>query len=120
MEQHILLDGFNGDDVIAFQDGNSIKKLETLRNALKNSLSRGHFRNGLTTDLANSVQISSNNLIDNGETCEVLKLGDSQWRKGMVKVKVIVEFIPDQEVKPQSELDVFREDEAWPPSDPAT
>jgi KGK domain len=39
-------------------------------------------------------------------------LGDTQWRKGVVKVKVVVEFIPDQEVKLQSELDAFREDEA--------
>jgi hypothetical protein len=50
--------------------------------------------------------------MDQGVVCETLKLGEKQWVKGRIKVRVIVEFNPDEEVKPLSELDVFRDEEA--------
>jgi KGK domain len=50
--------------------------------------------------------------MDQGVECEILKLGEKQWVKGRIKVQVVVEFCPDEEVKPLSELDAFRDEEA--------
>jgi hypothetical protein len=60
--------------------------------------------------------VSSGKWLSEGVDCEVLRLGEKQWVKGRIRVRVIVEFESDEEVKPLSELDAFRDEEAYPPS----
>jgi hypothetical protein len=44
---------------------------------------------------------------DRGIDCEVLKVGAQSWQKGKIRLKVSLEFIPDEIIndRPQSELD---------------
>jgi KGK domain len=55
--------------------------------------------------------------MDQGVECEILKLGEKQWVKGRIKVQIVVDFYPDEEAKPLSELDAFRAEETWPPNE---
>ena len=47
----------------------------------------------------------------NGKECEILKLGSTGWQKGKVRLKVIVEFCPDEAElsEPKSQLDDWRQ-----------
>ena len=50
--------------------------------------------------------------IEEGLDCEILKLGESSWKKGKVRVKMTIEFCPDEPETPvyQSPLDeIYRE-----------
>jgi hypothetical protein len=50
--------------------------------------------------------------IEEGLDCEILKLGESSWKKGKVRVKMTIEFCPDEPELPvyQSPLDeIYRE-----------
>lgn len=40
--------------------------------------------------------------------CETLRLGEKQWKKGYIKVRIVVEFLPEQESEALSDLDEFR------------
>lgn len=42
--------------------------------------------------------------LDNGKNCEVLHLGAKQWKKGRVRVKVTVEFCPDEAESPLDDI----------------
>lgn len=44
--------------------------------------------------------------LNKGIPCELLKLGSSKWRKGRLKVKLVLEFYPDE---PESPLDDIRQ-----------
>ena len=46
-----------------------------------------------------------------GVECKLLRLGESQWKQGKVRIRVEVEFIPDDESTEIDEpsLDTFRE-----------
>lgn len=49
-------------------------------------------------------------LLDEGLDCEILSLGAKKWRKGKLRIKVVVEFCPDEpeKVEPESPLDDIR------------
>lgn len=50
---------------------------------------------------------------DSGIECKLLRLGDSQWKSGKIRVRIGVEFIPDDEEDSneinEPSLDTFRE-----------
>ena len=75
-------------------------------NAIPDSLTR-HLNN-------NQVQIAvQNELTDwftKGVDCQILKAGSDGWKKGKLKIRVIVEFIPDEPeiLEYQSPLDEIR------------
>ena len=52
-------------------------------------------------------------LADSGIECKLLRLGDSQWKSGKIRVRIGVEFIPDDEEDSneinEPSLDTFRE-----------
>lgn len=47
--------------------------------------------------------------VTDGVNCEVLNVSDGKWKKGKVKVKVVVEFCPDEPMASQSPLDDLRQ-----------
>ncbi len=49
--------------------------------------------------------------VNEGIECEILKLGSNSWQKGKVRIKVTVEFCPDElEIQePDSPLDDIRQ-----------
>ncbi|MGB3190907.1 MAG: KGK domain-containing protein [Limnoraphis sp.] len=58
-----------------------------------------------------SLDFSNGEWFNEGKKCEILKLGSTGWKKGKVRLKVIVEFCPDEpEVsEPESPLDDLRQ-----------
>ena len=42
------------------------------------------------------IEILSSSWYSEGRDCEILKLGSKGWQKGKIKIKVTVEFCPDE------------------------
>jgi hypothetical protein len=61
-------------------------------------------------DLENNSYKPRQKWIDEGIDCEILNLGAKSWKKGKVRINVIVEFCPDEpeEMEPESPLDSER------------
>ncbi len=58
----------------------------------------------------NPSLVQSNDLwFQEGVDVEILRLGASNWQKGKMKIKVILEFEPDEPEQPKSPLDDIRE-----------
>jgi KGK domain len=128
MENNSYLHDFDEEDLISFDNREKILRIQKVKDAFKNtfyvqtdysgkhSQQTGKTAQAFHSDLFETV--ASGSWLSKGAVCEVLRLGEKQWTKGKIKVTFIVEFIADQEVELPSELDVFRENEEWPPSDP--
>jgi KGK domain len=119
MENNSYLHRFDGEDLISFNNREKILQIQKVKDAFRNTFyvqtdySRNARQSGKTAQAFHSdlfETVTSGSWLSEGAICEVLRLGEKQWTKGRIKVQIIVEFTPDQEVKPQSELDVFREE----------
>ncbi len=64
------------------------------------------------TDLEQKYYKARKKWIEEGINCERLNPGDPQWKKGKVRVRVVVEFLPDEpELSDyQSPLDEIRQE----------
>jgi KGK domain len=117
MKDHSYLQDFDEEDLISFENKEKIFRISKLNDNCRKSIeNNGESAQGFHATLSRSI-ISSQQWMSQGVECEILKLGEKQWGKGRIKVRVIVEFEPDEEVKPLSELDAFRDEEAWPPGE---
>jgi len=79
----------------------SMFKLSKLIEGIKDKLVRDSSRNLYEEE----KETRKKQWIDDGVEVEVLKVGSLGWQKGKLKVKVTVEFCPDE---PESVLDEFR------------
>lgn len=50
------------------------------------------------------------NWFTNGIDCEILRVGGKSWEKGLLKINISIEFIPDEVAKPESPLDNVRQE----------
>jgi hypothetical protein len=126
MDNELNLANFNSDDVISF--GNTTYKIGIFQKAATRSFSNrvgGSLSNELQSrgisipeKLIKSGQNSEpyTSFFTDGIACEVLQVGSSGWKKGRVRFKMSVEFIPDEpelvETPPQnneSPLDDIRQ-----------
>ena len=123
MDSNQALNGINDDDVISFTVPRD-----------KNTFCVSQFRgiiDSATTQMkyayVESLMEQSHSLYTNGDIgcnhdhydewftsgaeCKLLRLGESQWKKGKVRIRVEVEFVPDDESTETDEnsLDTFRE-----------
>jgi hypothetical protein len=67
----------------------------------------------ITREIDSSRQEHINNWVLGGIDCEVLHLGSPDWKKGKVKIKVSVEFIPDEDEKikdPATDIEVVTDE----------
>ncbi len=44
-----------------------------------------------------------------GVSCEILRPGEAIWKKGKLRIKIALEFEPDEELKAESDLDALRQ-----------
>jgi hypothetical protein len=111
LEHNQYLD--NDDDVIAFYADSLLKvsKIKyTIKSFIKNSLLKEiqeHFKKrGITGEIINNYDI-----FRNGQECEILQVGSNGWTKGKIRLKISLEFIPDEpEInKIESPLDDIRQ-----------
>lgn len=106
MNNEINLSEFNGDDVIAF--GNTTYKVSVLQKAATKSLTNnlgmrlnGELQGRGVTIPSTALKSGSNSepytsFFTGGIDCEILQIGSQGWKKGKVRFKISVEFIPDE------------------------
>jgi hypothetical protein len=60
--------------------------------------------------IGNRFYRHTHKFFDEGIDCEILKLGAKAWQKGNIRIKVTLEFIPDESniIEPESPLDDLR------------
>ncbi|KZL48000.1 KGK domain protein [Nodularia spumigena CENA596] len=61
--------------------------------------------------VGNKFYRDTKKLFEEGIYCEILKLGAKNWQKGNIRIKVTLEFIPDESsiIEPESPLDELRQ-----------
>jgi hypothetical protein len=107
MTNHSYLQDFDEEDLISFENKEENFRVGKLNENCRKSIENdGEAAQGFYNTLSRPI-ISSQEWMSQGVECDILKLGEKQWIKGRIKVRVIVEFEPDEEVKPLSELDAF-------------
>ena len=112
MEFNYYLQNCHDDDVI--QVPNAIYKMDRLKNAMKFA-----FRNEdkIPYVLFHALQEKGvrieniSQLLDDGLYSEILKIGAKGWQKGKLRIKITIEFCPDQSeiAQPESPLDDLRQ-----------
>jgi hypothetical protein len=111
MEENSYLSDCGDDDVLAFTT--NLVKVGKFRNIVKLAFNDSHQIPGTLAELLrnNGVYISTKDAFENGLDGEVLKIGAKGWRKGKLKIRVSVEFYPDEpEIsEPESPLDDIRQ-----------
>ncbi|TAD85144.1 MAG: KGK family protein [Oscillatoriales cyanobacterium] len=126
MQKHIFLENYGNDDVFSFQS--TIFKVGRLREIMSSSvvprlesaLQELCKTPGLTINTSKyNPQFRCSDQQQwfcDGIDCEALKIGAKGWQKGKVKIRVIVEFCPDEpEVEETSENNQL---EIIPPESP--
>lgn len=114
MEYNYYLQNCSNDDVIQFS--NSIHKIGQLKTAMELAINN---ENKLPSTLYSALReqgiISVNlaptqKMLGDGLDAEVLKIGAKGWQKGKIRVKISVEFEPEEPEtnEPESPLDDLR------------
>jgi hypothetical protein len=90
-----------GNVVVSSLDSDGIKGTEIY-------VSRKDYRHGSYQD--------NSKWLNEGKDCEILRIGSNGWQKGKMRIKVIVEFQPDEPEIPETQND--RKPEIVPPESP--
>ncbi|MBD1861183.1 MULTISPECIES: KGK domain-containing protein [Trichocoleus] len=104
MENQDFLSEFGNEDVIAF--GSVLHKTGKFKNVVKNTFMD---RNWVPIKFNTNLGVSSEKWLEEGVSCEILRLGDKSWQKGKIKIRVSVEFCPDEPEITESPLDDIRQ-----------
>lgn len=101
---------FNDDDVLAFRDG-TVKLIKLKRaldvalsskvpDALADALSTQKLRMEANRQFRTSGAWTQRDgsWFREGIDCEILQLGANSWKRGKIRLRVVVEFIPDNEL----------------------
>jgi hypothetical protein len=123
MEYNSYLKECRNDDVICLS--NKLYKLEDFKRGLNDYLENQDSYSasyGLSEKLTSSgIDINRGEallLLTEGTDSEILKIASDGWKKGKLKIKVSVEFIPEEPEIPeyQSPLDEIRNHPSFPNS----
>lgn len=113
MKENEFVDLFNlaDSDVLSFESGEHIFKVDKFKKAVDHafeySLSEAFIKSldekgikGISISIYSNVHrgyVYKNKLwFSTGKECEVLKPGSTGWQKGKVRLKVVLEFCPDE------------------------
>jgi KGK domain len=114
MKEHFYLENCNDDDVLSH--GSLMFKIGRLKEALKKCFANeipSSLENILQAKMATKLPFSSsfwfNKEQDNPYTWEILRLGANNWQKGKIRIRVSVEFVPDEPENLESSLDDIRQ-----------
>jgi KGK domain len=106
MQKHIFLENYGNDNVCSF--GSTMFKVGRLREVME--LATNYYLEGTLTELfkTQGLQINTRKYnpqlrcneeqkwFGDGIDCEALKIGAKGWQKGKVKIRVTLEFCPDE------------------------
>jgi hypothetical protein len=86
------------------------KVKSSLQSAFDNTIPNSLTRHLNDNQVQLSVQEKSTDWFTQGVDCQILKAGSDGWKKGKLKLKVTIEFIPDEPeiLEYQSPLDEIR------------
>ena len=110
MEENFSLKNCEKDDVFAINP--NLAKVGQFRNLVKAALNDNKILDKIFEILrANGVNINPKDAFENGLNGELLKIGAKGWQKGKLRIKVSLEFYPDEpEIsEPESPLDDLRQ-----------
>lgn len=112
MEEHSYFENCNENDVLSC--GNLLFKVSKIKQVFKESLLRdvsNALENALRAKLTPDKQaIGADTCFrENSTSWEILKLGAKNWQKGKIRVRVIIDFHPDEPEKIESPLDDIRQ-----------
>jgi len=94
MKDSSFLPDYKDDDVVSFNS--HMQKVGTLRAVIKNVFSNiSVIQDGLNRALL-LHQLPSPEWFNQGANCEILRLGGKNWQKGKLRIKLTVEFYPDE------------------------
>ncbi len=111
MEYEKILPGIDNDDVVTF-DNRVVHKtfcvsqfreiintaFNRMEDAYADSLkTQGHHLPSGTKFNGNTGYASYDEWFDAGVSCKILRLADPKWTQGKMRIRVAVEFIPDNE-----------------------
>jgi hypothetical protein len=112
LEYNDHLKNIRDDDILEQQE--QLFKFGKIKSALESAFDNdiptalaGHFNN---KNVHFSLLEKLSDWFTKGIDCQILKAGSDGWKKGKLKIRVIVEFIPDEPEIPeyQSPLDEIR------------
>ncbi|PSF33603.1 hypothetical protein C7H19_19630 [Aphanothece hegewaldii CCALA 016] len=118
MENNQYLSNFSDDDVVEFEE-NNIRKLGNIKLLLKHFFEKKEWaeqrlrehleRNSINIKEKFTIQNSNAQEIEcynywfaQGVECSILQLGSQKWVKGKIKIKITVDFYPDETIKNSS------------------
>ena len=89
----VNLNDFDGTDVIAL--GINVHKVSNLKKVV-NEVKRTELTNFLYKEFSSRLNVTDQNWVTPGITCDVLSVGGKGWKKGKLKVELVVKFYPDE------------------------
>ncbi|WP_430685357.1 KGK domain-containing protein [Leptolyngbya sp. AN02str] len=101
---------FNDDDVLSFHDGTvrfakfkqalDIALSSKVPDALADSLStqKLHLSSERQFRVSGAWTVRDRRWFQDGIDCETLRLSAPQWQKGKIRLRVVVEFVPDNDL----------------------
>ncbi len=112
MEEKFSLQNCDEDDVLSFSEG--MFKVGKFRDAVEYAFTdKNKVEDSLYYALQEKRVATSNTkeLLGEGVDCEVLRIASKGWQKGKLRIKVSLEFYPDEpEIsEPESPLDDLRQ-----------
>lgn len=107
MEDHQILSQLSDNDVLSFkksQRQDHVTKVSAFKAAIKNVLlSCRKLESLLETELVTPLKLEVGmGWLGEGISCEVLRLGSRAWKTGKIRIRISVDFYPDE---PEIELD---------------
>jgi hypothetical protein len=111
MEDNSYLPEYGNDDVLSLESG-KLFKVGKFREALKSAFTdKDKVPYGLSSELGQKgVEVNSSDtkkMLEQGIDGEVLRIGSKGWQKGKIRIRISVEFCPDESeiTQPESPLD---------------
>jgi hypothetical protein len=111
MEFNDYLNNCQEDDVFCYQD-NQLYKINKIKNTFQYACFDRTSHHIFEELKRNEVKISELSLFKDGVDCKILKAGSNGWQEGKLRLKVTLEFCPNEPevTKPESPLDDIRQE----------
>ncbi|MEB3178429.1 MAG: KGK domain-containing protein [Nostocaceae cyanobacterium] len=113
MEYNSHLENCSDDDVLAFSS-NHMFKIGLLKTAVSYAFTDKYQVSSILSSALSEKGVHIHETIKvfaEGKDCEILKIGAKGWQKGKLRIRVSVDFIPDEPEtsQPESPLDDLRQ-----------
>lgn len=96
MKDNSYLPDYSDDDVLMFNE-TTMLKVAKFRNAVKKAFNHSQPQNLHSTLIQqDNINVSMSNCFTEGVKCEALKVGSKGWKKGKMRIRVSLEFCPDE------------------------